>query len=99
MPSVGDDARLAFGPDSAEEVDGLMVSVVQSDGYDDVTGADVEVLIKMIGQVELPDGNLATFSTSLSYSPFSEFSISKAVPVPPLSNSTSTPTFQWRLNL
>ena len=60
VPCIGNDARLAFGTDSAEEVDGLMVSVVHADRHDEVSCTDVEVLIEVIGDVELLDGNLAT---------------------------------------
>ena len=39
VPRVGDDARLAFGTHRAEEVDGFVVRVVQSDRHDDVSRA------------------------------------------------------------
>ena len=61
VPSVRDDARLAFRPDSTEKVDGLMVSIVQADWNDDVTSTDIEILIKVISDVKLLDGNFSTF--------------------------------------
>ena len=43
MPGGGQDGVLSFGTVDREEIQRLMVRIVQADGHDDVSGADVEL--------------------------------------------------------
>ena len=98
MPGAGQYAGLALGAHGAEEEDGLMVRVRQAYGHYHVSHAHIEGVVHVV-MWNCSSATSPPFSTSVSYSPFSVFSISYSVPTPPASNSISMPSAQCLLNL